>query len=99
DREGCGPFTISLAGAAPALPPGDGGLGMPLTHRTSDAACQTEHAPASCESGCNDECTHDRDCAAGQTCMCRLSQGNANLCVPSNCRVDGDCGAGAYCSP
>ncbi|HEX7477286.1 MAG TPA: hypothetical protein VF331_05730 [Polyangiales bacterium] len=42
----------------------------------------------------------DSDCSAGQTCACRGTVYNkfVNTCVPSNCRVDADCGAGNYCS-
>ena len=49
-----------------------------------------------------DTCTHDADCAAGQTCACHGSTytyGDGNTCIAGNCRVDADCGAGNYCSP
>ena len=45
---------------------------------------------------------HDTDCKAGNTCACHGSPylgGQGNGCVPGNCRVDADCGAGEYCSP
>jgi hypothetical protein len=38
----------------------------------------------------------------GQTCACHGSpytNGQGNHCVTGNCRVDGDCGAGGWCSP
>jgi Cys-rich repeat protein len=49
----------------------------------------------------HDECIHDTDCS-GETCACHGSPymgGYGNRCVPGNCRVDSDCGAGGYCSP
>lgn len=49
-----------------------------------------------------DTCMHDTDCPTGQTCACHGSAyvgGDGNSCVPGNCRVDADCGAGGYCSP
>jgi len=52
--------------------------------------------------GCTyDACMHDSDCT-GQTCACHGSpyMGSlGNTCVPGNCHVDADCGAGGYCSP
>ncbi len=42
----------------------------------------------------------DSDCGDASVCLCRSGQGNdTNACVPSDCRVDGDCGDGGYCSP
>ena len=55
--------------------------------------------------GCSctfDRCVGDSDCPKGQTCACHGSPymlGSGNACVPGNCRIDADCGAGAYCSP
>jgi len=48
-----------------------------------------------------DTCMADSDCTTGQTCACHGSTYNifGNTCVPSNCRVDSDCGARGYCSP
>ena len=49
-----------------------------------------------------DTCTHDLDCATGQTCACHGSPytfGQGSACIAGNCRVDADCGAGNYCSP
>jgi hypothetical protein len=49
-----------------------------------------------------DGCVHDTDCDAGTTCACHGTAyvGNSgNQCIPSNCRVDSDCGVGGYCSP
>ena len=47
------------------------------------------------------ECMHDTDCPAGKTCACLDAPyaGGSFTCVPGNCRVDADCGAGGYCSP
>jgi Cys-rich repeat protein len=53
--------------------------------------------------GCSyDECTTDDACPANNLCQCGTATGEgrtANTCVPSNCRVDSDCGAGGSCSP
>jgi hypothetical protein len=59
------------------------------------------HGPASCV--CTfDACIYDSACPAGQICACREDKymfGRGNTCVPSNCRVDSDCGPGSWCSP
>lgn len=61
---------------------------------------QGNGGPAYC--GCTfDSCFHDSDCT-GETCACHGSAytyGAGNRCVPGNCHVDADCGAGGYCSP
>ncbi len=52
-------------------------------------------------------CLNDADCdpiLAGGVCSCdgTTQQGrepSTNACVFGNCRVDGDCGSGGYCSP
>jgi hypothetical protein len=56
--------------------------------------------------GCNcsyDTCTNDADCAANQLCACRNTWHygalGPNVCLPSNCRVDSDCGPNGFCSP
>lgn len=49
-----------------------------------------------------DACVDDRGCTAGGPCACRLATrgaAGANVCLPGNCQVDADCGAGGYCSP
>ena len=48
-----------------------------------------------------DSCAHDTDCPTGQLCVCHGSPYTAggNTCTGGACRVDGDCGAGGYCSP
>ena len=47
-----------------------------------------------------DECTTSTDCATGKSCACGdVNQYSFNVCVPSNCRTDADCGANGYCSP
>lgn len=56
--------------------------------------------------GCScsyDACTNDSQCASDSLCSCRQqwhygAQG-PNYCMKSNCHIDADCGAGAYCSP
>lgn len=50
-----------------------------------------------------DTCFEDSTCG-GKVCSCReaetVASGNVNHCLAAgNCRVDGDCGAGGYCSP
>jgi hypothetical protein len=56
-----------------------------------------------------DECTTDDNCATAHLCACGTPLGingsdgmpmrSGNRCLPSNCRVDSDCGPGGYCSP
>lgn len=52
---------------------------------------------------CNyDACRDDSMCAAGGPCACRLltrGASGANVCLPGNCQIDADCGAGGFCSP
>lgn len=52
---------------------------------------------------CNyDTCSDDSACMTGGPCACRLSTrgaAGANVCLPGNCQIDADCGAGGYCSP
>jgi hypothetical protein len=56
-----------------------------------------------CYMACSyDECTQDSDCAGNVPCQCRDSASStaSNWCLKnSNCRVDGDCGPGGYCTP
>jgi hypothetical protein len=50
----------------------------------------------------SDACADDSACPKDQTCACHGSAytvGEGNHCVPGNCRVDADCGAGGWCSP
>lgn len=50
----------------------------------------------------SDTCADDTACPGDQTCACHGSpytSGAGNHCVPGNCRVDADCGAGGWCSP
>jgi hypothetical protein len=50
----------------------------------------------------SDTCVHDTDCPSQQVCSCHgapYSGGAGNTCMPGNCRVDSDCGAGGFCSP
>ncbi len=49
-----------------------------------------------------DVCANDSACPTGQTCNCGAAgtpSRAGNACLSSNCRVDGDCGVGNYCSP
>ncbi len=48
-----------------------------------------------------DECASSADCTAANTsCACGdIDPSSNNVCVPSNCKVDTDCGANGYCSP
>jgi len=88
---------------APPLP--DGGA----TSCASNADCGGDAGSQfpSCLSGqCSfDACLTDSDCPSHHVCACSSDYygGNgeyhANVCVPSNCQVDSDCGATGYCSP
>jgi hypothetical protein len=50
-----------------------------------------------------DECNGDQDCGPKDDCVCEGTPGQraatGNVCVPANCHVDADCGAGGFCSP
>ena len=50
-----------------------------------------------------DECSTAVACASGNICICGTAGGLAgrsgNVCLPSNCTSDSDCGTGGYCSP
>jgi hypothetical protein len=48
-----------------------------------------------------DKCFSDADCSgSGGVCECEGQfRSDANMCIAGNCRVDGDCGAGGFCSP
>jgi hypothetical protein len=37
--------------------------------------------------------------AGGGACACNGGNGGNNVCLSGGCRVDGDCGAGGFCSP
>jgi hypothetical protein len=106
-----GPLTVNpptdhvpalvTCGAHTTPPPPDGGA----MSCSTDTDCQGTSFP-SCRAGtCQfDACVTSDDCASGTTCGCSdMFNGNAayhpNQCLPSNCRVDADCGGGGYCSP
>jgi hypothetical protein len=94
-------------------PPGDcASPGPPPGGCTSDSSCSNAGPNGRCinqgggpAADCfctSDACVQDTDCPSGQTCACHGSpytDGRGNACVQGNCRVDADCGAGAYCSP
>lgn len=49
-----------------------------------------------------DACYSDSECASSDgtgVCACGGGFGGNNVCLTSGCRVDGDCGAGGFCSP
>jgi hypothetical protein len=94
--------------AAPGNCPIQGGPGP--GNCTSDSSCTAGVNGRCAEQGggvlycaCTyDTCMHDTDCATGKTCACHGSPyagGDGNTCMPGDCRVDADCGAGGYCSP
>ncbi len=67
----------------------------------ANGRCLTSSHVAGCYCA-YDKCAGDGDCPSGQTCACKGSSytfGASNTCVPGNCHVDTDCGAGGYCSP
>jgi hypothetical protein len=77
-----------------------------LCHLDSDCTAGTNgRCSGNGHDGCNctyDTCTSDANCPSGTLCACRNPSRNdqgANVCLPSNCRVDADCGPGGYCSP
>jgi hypothetical protein len=90
------------------VPPVDGAHGTPTTGRCrSDGDC-VERADGRCVvlgdthsariAACvYDGCTGDRDCRAGETCVCGTGVGpDRNRCMPGNCHTDVDC-AGTTC--
>ncbi len=91
-------------------PPGDcnGGMGPGGSSCSKDSDCTMGPNPR-CETdgplpGCMctfDACVTDKDCMMGEVCACHGSaySTGGNQCIPSNCRVDSDCGPSGYCSP
>ena len=59
--------------------------------------------PARNRNACEyDDCFTDSDCHAHETCTCGFRSemiAERHRCLPSNCRVDGDCGPNGFCSP
>lgn len=48
-----------------------------------------------------DQCFTKSDCPADKSCACRTQAyggHGSNVCIPSNCDVDADCGPPGYCS-
>jgi hypothetical protein len=72
-----------------------------------DNDCHQYSLTATCDQGfCNlDKCTSDSQCGGLDVCACRGDQRGGGVergfrvCLPSNCRVDADCGPAGYCSP
>jgi hypothetical protein len=99
------PTAAACAPSGASLPATDGGS----TSCASSADCNGDAAtynPLTCLGGtCSyDECLTDADCPTATLCVCGADTGGGfirhyNVCVPADCRVDSDCGAGAYCSP
>jgi hypothetical protein len=93
-------------------PPGGCDFGSP-TPCNSDSQCADAGLNGRCVSAdvgwgsgpsctCTyDACVHDSDCKTGELCVCHGSaySPGGNTCLPGNCRVDADCGAGGFCSP
>jgi hypothetical protein len=87
------------------LPPGGGQTCSSDSDCASDAAIGlfTHCLRGRCSF---DECLSDADCTKNNgVCGCSTDYygGNGafhpNICAPANCHVDGDCGAGGYCTP
>lgn len=80
------------------------GAGFCLGFCATDADCVT--APGACQGGkCagGKACGSDADCSAYQ-CKPNIKVANnpaysASLCLPRDCGIDGDCGAGYFCRP
>jgi len=91
-------------------PAGDCSFNNPGASCHSDADCSeagpngrcvVPNGPPTCFCT-SDSCAGDTACMMGQTCACHGSAyaaGLGNTCMPGDCRVDADCGAGGYCSP
>jgi hypothetical protein len=93
-----------------STPVGPGNCGLSGSDCANDASCadgglnaRCIEAPGPAICSCTiDACVTDSDCPQGQTCACHGSPYTysfGNQCVPSNCRVDADCGPGGFCSP
>jgi hypothetical protein len=91
----------------PSLVP-DGGFTTMRGQCTTDADCADGGVDGRCllpgpfkPPICTyDSCFQDSDCGTSEDCVCRDYQTiEENDCVPSNCRIDSDCGDGGYCSP
>jgi len=69
----------------------------------ANGRCNRTVPPIACQSDCSyDDCFDDSACPDRVPCQCReqATDSQPNACVTSsNCRVDGDCGPGGYCSP
>jgi len=72
---------------------------------TTDTDCRSDGGTGlagvgTCLSGhCSyDFCLTDADCGADEACVCGSSYDYPNVCVPTGCHVDSDCGDGGYCS-
>ena len=81
-----------------------------VVHRAQATACSSH---AGMDAGCNvqphDECLTDSDCGAGHICLCEsppsagqpcpggVGLPSGNVCVPSTCQVDSDCGECGVC--
>ena len=73
-----------------------------------DASAAQDAAPldgSAVASDAGTECITDQDCGATGVCSCigntfgYAHSSFSNVCVPSNCRVDADCGQDLMCSP
>ncbi|HET7544005.1 MAG TPA: hypothetical protein VFK05_29240 [Polyangiaceae bacterium] len=60
---------------------------------------------AGAEPGVLSPCRSDRDCSAGEACLCNVAAypdyaelGALALCLPATCRTDPDCGASSWCA-
>lgn len=105
---------VTSPSCATPPPAGNCGLSPNTNNIASSGACALDSDCTGVNARCtgpffgmcsctHDECGGDADCATDQTCDCREARlyepTQANYCLPSNCRVDSDCGANGYCSP
>jgi len=95
--------------SAPVACPEERAAGDPIVNQHPPNQCAQD---SDCNAGINgrclwfhasycsyDTCFNDSDCSDNGVCACRLANNNSNSCVEGNCRVDADCGQGAFCSP
>jgi hypothetical protein len=96
--------SVTCEPSATPLPPIDAAT----VSCTSNMDCQTAlgNTAATClQQQCTfDQCLTDKDCLAGEACICAGDNGGGdrivrNTCVPATCHLDSDCGAGQYCTP
>jgi hypothetical protein len=96
------PGQCNFSSSSGGGPPGECSSDAQCSDAGKDGRCVEQGGGAVYCACTYDACSHDTDCPTGKTCACHGSPYDGplgNACVPGDCRVDADCGAGGYCSP